>query len=94
MEKENALKFNYGLNDKPGWLPLALYGIQWFLATMPILLIIGSLVGNLQFDTLTEKTFYTQKLFALIGTALSCKYYGDTGYRSSSGLPRCCWWAS
>ncbi|WP_373811034.1 uracil-xanthine permease family protein [Porphyromonas macacae] len=70
MEKENTLKFNYGLNDKPGWLPLTLYGIQWFLATMPILLIIGSLVGNLQFDTLTEKTFYTQKLFALIGTAL------------------------
>ncbi|MDO4770874.1 uracil-xanthine permease family protein [Porphyromonas sp.] len=69
-DKGSNRKFRYELDEKPGWLPLMLYGVQWFLVTVPVLIIIGSLVGEMQFDTVVEKTFYTQKLFALVGIAL------------------------
>ena len=45
-----------------------LYGIQWFAVTMPIILIIGNVVGNIIPGTNT--VFYIQSLFLMIGLAL------------------------
>jgi len=60
----------YKNDDKPGAWPMLMYGLQWFLITVPIVLIISAVVGDFQLTTLFERTFYTQKLFALTGIGL------------------------
>ncbi|MBP1615226.1 MAG: xanthine permease [Bacteroidetes bacterium] len=60
----------YKNDDKPGAWPMLMYGMQWFLITIPIVLILSAVVGNFQLDTIAERTFYTQKLFALTGAGL------------------------
>jgi xanthine/uracil permease len=60
----------YKNDDKPGAWPMVMYGLQWFLVTVPIIVVISSVIGNLQFHDVAERTLYTQKLFALMGVGL------------------------
>ncbi len=58
----------YGLDEKPGLLPLLLYGLQWWVATLPSLIIMGMVVVRLHFPgLLAEQVAYMQKLFWLLG---------------------------
>ena len=66
----NPIPLKYKNDDKPGAWPMLMYGLQWFLITIPIVLIISAVVGEFQLNTLAERTFYTQKLFALTGVGL------------------------
>lgn len=59
----------YGLNDKPGPLALLLYGAQWWVVTLPCVVIMGVVLARLHFTGLGQQTFYMQKLFALMGAA-------------------------
>lgn len=70
MEAKSDKRFRYELEDKLGGVPLLLYGIQWFLVTIPTLIIVGALVGGLQYGNSIGQVFYIQKLFALVGLAL------------------------
>lgn len=70
METKSVKRFKYGLEEKLKGLPLLLYGIQWFLVTIPTLIIVGTLVGGMQYGDTIGQVFYIQKLFALIGVAL------------------------
>lgn len=60
----------YKNDDRPGTWPMLMYGLQWFLVTVPIIIVISSVIGNLQFHDLAERTFYTQKLFGIMGVGL------------------------
>ncbi|WP_321478457.1 solute carrier family 23 protein [uncultured Bacteroides sp.] len=60
----------YKNDDKPGLWPMLMYGLQWFLITIPIVLILSAVVGNFQLGGVAEQTYYTQKLFALTGIGL------------------------
>jgi len=57
----------YNNDDKPGFGPMLMYGLQWFLITIPTVLIISAVAGDYQFVTEVGRTLYTQKLFALTG---------------------------
>ncbi|MDL2216406.1 purine/pyrimidine permease [Desulfovibrio sp. OttesenSCG-928-M14] len=56
-----------GLNDKPALGPLLLYALQWWVVSLPCVVIMGLIVARLQGLDLAEQVFSMQKLFALVG---------------------------
>lgn len=61
------MRLKYQLNEKPGFGPLLLYGLQWWVVTLPCLVIMGVVVARMHFDGLAEQIFYVQRLFGLMG---------------------------
>jgi len=64
------MKFKYELDDKLAAFPLLMYGLQWFLVSIPMVLIIGAVVSHVQGLGAPEQTAYTQKLMAVMGLGL------------------------
>lgn len=60
----------YELNDKPGILPMLMYGLQWWIVSLPCVVIMGIIVSQLHYTDVSEQTFYLQKLFGVIGIAM------------------------
>ena len=60
----------YELNDKPGILPMLMYGLQWRIVSLPCVVIMGIIVSQLHYTDVSEQTFYLQKLFGVIGIAM------------------------
>ena len=60
----------YGLNDKPGWLPWLLYGLQWWIVSLPCVMILGIIVAKLHFEDTGTQIFYIQKLFGVMGVTM------------------------
>ena len=60
----------YELNDKPGILPMLMYGLQWWIVSLPCVVIMGIIVSQLHYTDVTEQTFYLQKLFGIMGIAM------------------------
>ena len=59
----------YELNDKPGILPMLMYGLQWWIVSLPCVVIMGIIVSQLHYTDVAEQTFYLQKLFGIMGVA-------------------------
>ena len=60
----------YELNDKPGILPMLMYGLQWWIVSLPCVVIMGIIMSQLHYTDLAEQTFYLQKLFGIMGIAM------------------------
>ena len=60
----------YGLNDKPGLLPWLLYGLQWWIVSLPCVMILGIIVAKLHFEDTGAQIFYIQKLFGVMGITM------------------------
>lgn len=60
------MNFKYGVNERPGILPAALYGVQWLAVSVPITIIIGKTLA-MTFDRPEATVFYLQKLFLVTG---------------------------
>ena len=60
----------YELNDKPGLLPMLMYGLQWWIVSLPCVVIMGIIVSQLHYTDVAEQTFYLQKLFGIMGIAM------------------------
>ena len=65
------MKFKYQLDEKLGAFPLLMYGLQWFLVSIPMVLIIGAVVSHVQGLASPEQTAYTQKLMAIMGIGMT-----------------------
>lgn len=65
----------YQLNDKPGLFPLFMYGLQWWIVSIPCVVIMGIIVAQLHSPSLPEQIFYMQKLFALMGISLTAQLF-------------------
>lgn len=63
-------ELKYKIDQRMPLKDLVAYGLQWFLIIIPTLIILSVLIGNLHFDSVAEKTFYSQKVFALVGITL------------------------
>jgi len=63
------MKLKYSLEDRPKLLPLLMYGLQWLLIAVPVVLT-STFIARLQYDSPAEQTLYTQKLFAVIGATI------------------------
>ena len=50
----------YELNDKPGILPMLMYGLQWWIVSLPCVVIMGIIVSQLHYTDVAEQTFYLQ----------------------------------
>lgn len=60
----------YGLNDKPGLLPWLLYGLQWWIVSVPCVMILGIIVAKLHFEDPGAQIFYIQKVFGIMGVTM------------------------
>lgn len=60
----------YNLEDKPKSLHMFLYGVQWFTAILPFLIILSGVVSGLHTNDPILKTIYSQKTFIITGIAL------------------------
>ena len=60
----------YELNDKPGILPMLMYGLQWWIVSLPCVVILGIIVSQLHYNDVCDHTFFLQKLFGVIGIAM------------------------
>ena len=60
----------YELNDKPGILPMLMYGLQWWIVSLPCVVIMGIIVSQLHYTNVAEQTFYLQKLFGIMGIVM------------------------
>lgn len=59
----------YGIDDKPKPVHLLLYGLQWLMIAVPVVLT-STFLAHLQYDTTAEQTLYAQKLFGVVGVGL------------------------
>ena len=57
----------YALDEKPGFVPLLLYGLQWWVVSLPSVVIIGLVSARIHYPEILPQTFYMQKLFMLMG---------------------------
>lgn len=60
----------YGLDDKPGWLPWLMYGLQWWIVSVPCVIILGIIVAKIHFTTPEAQIFYLQKVFGVMGITM------------------------
>ena len=58
------MEFRYSLNDRPKWSHLLLYGIQWLLISIPVVLTSTFIAPA------GETIAYTQKLFGIMGAMM------------------------
>lgn len=67
------MKFKYNLDDKLPAFPLMMYGLQWFIVSIPMVLIIGAVVSHVQGFDAADQTLYTQKLMGVMGIGLTAQ---------------------
>ncbi|HBT97070.1 MAG TPA: xanthine permease [Desulfobulbaceae bacterium] len=65
----------YGLEDKPPPLAFLLYGLQWWVISVPCVIILGVIIARLHYPDLGSQVFYLQKLFALTGLAVLAQLF-------------------
>lgn len=69
MERE-AATVKYELESRPGPLPLLLYGLQWWVVSLPCVIILAVVVARMHYQGLGDQVFYLQKAFGLTGLAM------------------------
>ena len=74
----------YELNDKPGMLPMLMYGLQWWIVSLPCVVIMGIIVSQLHYTNVAEQTFYLQKLFGIMGIVMIVQVLW--GHRTGIGV--------
>ena len=67
------MQFKYGLNDRPPWLEMFLFGLQWFAVAIPIIIILGKITGGLHVEPPGDPIIYLQKLTFVMALALLCQ---------------------
>ena len=70
-DRNNTMK--YGLNDKPGTFPMLMYGLQWWIVSIPCVVIMGIIVAQLHYSETGGQIFYMQKLFGVMGIAMTAQ---------------------
>lgn len=61
----------YQLDDRPGAFPMLMYGLQWWIVSIPCVVIMGVIIAKLHFPSDADQIFYMQKLFALMGIGMT-----------------------
>ena len=64
------MKFKRGLDERMPAGELVLYGLQWLAISLPGVVIVGGIVGQLQFPEPTGQIIYLQKLFFVTAVTL------------------------
>ena len=64
------MKFRFGLDDIPPLPETILFGLQWLAISLPGIVILGKIVGDIQFIDPPDQIIYLQKLFFATGITL------------------------
>ena len=63
------MKYTYGIDDRPKTAHLLVYGLQWLIIAVPVVLT-STFLARLQYETAAEQTLYAQKLFGVVGLGM------------------------
>lgn len=66
----NSLHLKYSLEDKPSFLKMQLFGLQWLVVTIPMIIIVAKIVATLHFENPAQQIIYIQKVFFVIGFSI------------------------
>lgn len=61
------MELKYGLNDRPGWIEMLLFGLQWLAVVIPSILIAGKVMAGFHYDDSGSQIIYLQKIFFITG---------------------------
>ena len=64
------MEFRFQLDQRPPLLDTLLFGLQWLAIAVPAIVIIGRVVGTMQFSTPAAQTLYLQKLALVSGATM------------------------
>jgi xanthine/uracil permease len=67
------MRFTYNLDERPPLPELILLGLQWMAIVIPIVIIIGRIVCEVQLDQPAERILFMQKTAFLIAVTLTCQ---------------------
>lgn len=60
-----------GVDTKLKWIPLLMYGLQWWVVAVPSIVVMGLVVAKMHFGAdVAAQTLYMQKLFGIVGFSL------------------------
>lgn len=57
----------YNLDERPPLFSSLLYGLQWWIISLPCVIIMGTVISKMHFSQLLDQILYMQKLFAIAG---------------------------
>ncbi|MFA5517177.1 MAG: solute carrier family 23 protein [Desulfuromonadales bacterium] len=69
------MDLRYGLDERPPWRELLLFGLQWLAIALPGILIIGRVVGVLQFPAYADQVLFLQKTCFIVALTLVCQIF-------------------
>lgn len=69
------IDFKYRLDDLPPLGETLLYGLQWLIITVPIVIIVGQVAAELHYDQASLQVSYIQKLFFVSGAAMLAQLF-------------------
>ena len=64
------MELKYGLDERPPFIELLLFGLQWFAVTIPVIIIIGKIAAGLHTSSPEGEILYIQKLSFVMAAAL------------------------
>ena len=65
------MRVTYSVNERPPFLELLLLGIQWMAIVIPIVVVIGRVVGEVQPGSPADETLFMQKTAFLIAVTVA-----------------------
>lgn len=57
----------YSIDDRMPLIAALMYGFQWWVVTLPCVVVTGAVVAGLHFEGWADRAWYLQKLFAVMG---------------------------
>ena len=69
------MKLQYGLDEKPPFMKSCLIGLQWSAILLSSIIILGKVVGDIQFSEPLNQIIYLQKILFICGLTLFCQLF-------------------
>lgn len=67
------MDLKYGVDDRPGWVEMVLFGLQWLAIGIPSILIAGKVLAGFHFEDAGSQIIYLQKIFFITGLLFFCQ---------------------
>lgn len=77
------MQVTYDVDERPPFLELLLLGLQWMAIVIPIVIIIGRIVGEVQSDQPADQILFMQKTAFLIAVTVGTQVLLDIACRWS-----------
>lgn len=67
------MKLRYGVDERPPFLEFLLFGLQWLAIVIPIVVVIGRVVGGVRLDQPIDQVLFMQKTAFLIAVTIAAQ---------------------